>query len=202
MAEKIDVSSVTIKNFPQSGDVNPENAGIWHNYFLYKSYNTPQELDWSDDYTKWCDLLINIAIVMEREDNLPKGSVYYITKISDTIRQTNPDDFKSTIKGLKSIFDELKIDPNYNKTSLTAVASIAYYSSEFWSEVTEIVDGNKVSIKWPKWLIKLCKDIVGALAGGQAGLTVGTYLGGPVGSIVGLCLGVTAGAIGGSAIGE
>lgn len=200
MAEKIDVSKVSIKDYPHSGDVNPENAGIWHNYFLYKSYNTPQELDWTDDYTKWCDLLINIAQVMEREDNLPSGSVLYVTKISDTIRRTDPENFKPTIEGLKSIFDELKSDTKYSKTALTAVASIAYHSSVFWSEVTEVVDGTTSKMKWPKWLIKLCKDIAGALAGGSAGLSVGTFLGGPVGAVVGLCLGISAGAIGGSGI--
>ena len=35
MAEKIDVSGVSIKNFPDNGEISPINAGIWHNLYIY-----------------------------------------------------------------------------------------------------------------------------------------------------------------------
>ena len=200
MSEKIDVLYVSIKSFPPDGNVNPQNAGIWHNYYLYEGYKTPQDLDWSDDYSIWCDLLITMADKNENAGNLPTGSVAYVSKISEAIKHTNSKDFQPTIDKLKLIFDELKNDVNYNKTSLMAVSSIAYYSSIFWSEVKEVENGVSFSLRWPRWVIKLCKDIAGALAGGASGLAVGTFIGGPVGSVVGLGLGIAAGAVGGSAI--
>jgi hypothetical protein len=200
MAEKIDVSGVSIKNFPQNGEISPINAGIWHNYYLYTGKLAEQELNWSDDYKVWLDYMLGKAQKSEDDGVLPSGSMPYISKIYDTLNDAiNYQDFAPTINQLKEIFEGLGNDTKFNKTALVSVASVSYYSSLFWSEINIVEPNGSLSkIKIPKWVKVVVKDIAGAISGGYAGMEIEAFVGGPTGAAIGLGVGAVAGGVAGS----
>lgn len=161
MAFKIDVSEVSVKTFPEDGDITPKNAGIWHNYYLYSGRLRQQEIEWTEDYKIWCDLIVVQAENNEREGILPKGSVEYVKQISDILRSggdLEEGNFKPVITKLKELNDKLLKNPEFENTTLVGVSSIAYYSSLFWSEINFVDENNAEAkafwnkIKIPKWL--------------------------------------------------
>lgn len=200
MAEKIDVSGVSIKDFPKNGEISPINAGIWHNYYLYTGKLAEQELDWSDDYRVWLDYMLGKAQKSEDDGVLPSGSMPYINEIYNTLNDAiNYQDFDPTINRLKEIFEGLSNDIKFNKTALVSVASVSYYSSLFWSEINIIEpNGSTSKIRIPRWLKVVVKDVAGAISGGYSGMQIGVYLGGPTGAAVGLGVGAVAGGVAGS----
>lgn len=178
----INVSQVTTGTEPPS-EYTYATAGVWHNYALYSAAKRVQEIGPGAPLGEWTGYMTDLA-----QQKLPAEQAEVLQSIATILQEGESQEISQTIAQLKELFGSIADNPDLKDTHACLCASVAYNSGKFWSEVT--VGDTGQPVERPVWLLYVCADVTGGLAGAGAGTIFG-----PWGIIIGGVLGAAAGSL-------
>ncbi len=167
MRQNVDISNVTTGNTPPEGPETPANAGIFHNRYLYLYYLQSKEMGFNDDPTSLVNYMRTKSQELVSSGAMPPAGAEVIENIISVLNDQGgggSGTFDSISGQLQEILSGAANNPALKDTMATGAASIAYYSSKFWSETTHGTTQARWSVK--DWVHVIAADLGGYLGGG------------------------------------